>query len=38
MTSEQGRRRWLLVGEKKDIYYLAANYLATAISIHEIAV
>lgn len=38
MTSEQGRRGWLLVGGKKDIYYLAANYLATAISIHEIAV
>lgn len=25
-------------GGKKGIYYLAANYLATAISIHEIAV
>ena len=35
MTSERGRRGWLL--GKKGIHYLAANYLATAISILEIA-
>lgn len=39
MTSEQGRREggcWGGGGEK-SIHYLAANYLATAISILEIA-
>lgn len=36
MTSERGRRGWLLE-RKKGIHYLAANYLATAISILEIA-
>lgn len=35
MTSEQGSG---LLLERKDIHYLAANYLAAAISILEIAV
>lgn len=32
------RENRMVVGEKKGIHYLAANYLATAISILEIAV
>lgn len=31
------REKRMAVGEKKNIHYLAANYLATAISILEIA-